>query len=262
MARFLPLYSSSSGNSSYLASGQTALLIDAGVGVPSLGKALQAAGVDPAGLQGVVLTHEHIDHIKGIRGVVTRWKLPVYASAAVLDYLIAQNLVPADAILCPLEGTQTIGDLQLTSFATPHDSVGSFGFAFALPDGRRVGIATDLGQVTEQVDSHLLGCDLVMLESNYDEGMLACCKYPYPLKRRIRSQTGHLSNADCANQLVRLAQHGSTRFVLCHLSRESNLPQLAAQTVQLQLQIAGLAEKKDYLLQVAAPAGGNSMMIF
>ena len=123
-------------------------------------------------------------------------------------------------------------------------------------------MATDLGQVTDGVDRALSGCDLVLLESNYDPGMLACGPYPYYLKKRISSQLGHLSNDDCAAQLVRLVESGTTRLVLAHLSQENNLPQLAFETARSELLAAGCRQGEDYLLQVASRKTPDPMIVF
>ena len=131
--------------------------------------------------------------------------------------------------------------MLVTPFDTPHDSVHSLGFRIDTAEGSSIGIATDLGAVTNQVRAGLTGCDIAMLESNYDSSMLACSAYPYYLKRRIQSGRGHLDNLDCAEELAKLIKQGTKRFVLCHLSKENNIPELALQTVYGRMAQEGIA---------------------
>ena len=154
------------------------------------------------------------------------------------------------------------GDMEIRPFATSHDSLSSFGYAVNLPDGRRISVATDLGYVSDEVHQAIHGSDLVLLESNYDEAMLRCGPYPYPLKRRIASDSGHLSNDSSALEARTLVDSGTTRLVLGHLSKENNHPELARETVRSVLTRAGLAEGGDYLLSVAPRTEPGPMMIF
>ncbi len=251
MAKFCALYSGSSGNCTYIASGGTAVLVDAGVSCKRILTAMQECQLDREEVQGILLTHEHIDHIRGLKVLLKHLKVPVYASEGTLHYLIANGLVPADARLVEITAPTRIGGMEVTPFATPHDGAETLGFVVHTGDGRKIGVATDLGHVPPQVDAALSTCDLVLLESNYDEGMLACGPYPYYLKRRIKSPNGHLSNEDCCAQVQRLIEGGTTRFVLGHLSQQNNLPMLARQTVLSALEAAGCREGVDYILQVA-----------
>jgi len=143
-----------------------------------------------------------------------------------------------------------VGQMMVRPFATSHDSVGSLGYRISLPDGQELGFATDLGCYTEAVEEGLRGCRTVMLESNYDDGMILVSDYPYYLKRRIQSRSGHLSNSDCAAALPALAQNGTRNFVLGHLSQNNNLGLLAQQASEQALLQAGL-ERGDFTLQIA-----------
>ena len=154
------------------------------------------------------------------------------------------------------------GDLEIRPFATSHDSLSSVGYAVSLPDGRKISVATDLGYVSDEVHRAIHGSDLVLLESNYDEAMLQCGPYPYPLKRRIASDSGHLSNSSSALEARTLVDSGTTRLVLGHLSKENNHPELARETVRSELTMAGMAEGGDYLLSVAPRTEPGPMMIF
>ena len=261
MAKFCALYSGSSGNCTYIASGGTALLVDAGVSCKRILTAMADCELEKEAVQGILLTHEHDDHIKGLRVLLKHLKVPVYASAGTLNYLITQNLVPADANLVEITAPTQIGGLEVTPFATPHDGVETLGFVVHTSDGRKIGVATDLGHITTLVDTALAGCDLVLLESNYDEGMLNCGPYPYFLKQRIQSPNGHLSNEACCAQVRRLIEGNTTRFVLGHLSQQNNLPMLARQTVLSALEADGYREGEDYILQVARRSQPSEMIL-
>ena len=144
----------------------------------------------------------------------------------------------------------TVGDMQVKPFATCHDSVGSLGYRILLPDGGELGFATDLGCYTAAVEEGLRGCGTVMLESNYDDGMILASDYPYYLKRRIQSNNGHLSNNDCSAVLPQLAASGTKQFVLGHLSQNNNMGLLAHQASEQALLQSGLSPQ-DFTLQVA-----------
>lgn len=235
MTVFQPLFSGSSGNCSLvknnICAGGGALLVDAGVSCRSILAALDQADILPRQLSGILVTHEHIDHIKGLAVLTRRFKIPVYASVEVLEYLQDGNYISPECPMYEISSPMEIGGMLVTPFDTPHDSVHSLGFRIDTAEGISIGIATDLGAVTDQVKAGLTGCDLAVLESNYDNSMLACSSYPYYLKRRIQSKQGHLDNLDCAEELAELIRQGTKRFILCHLSKENNFPELALQTV-------------------------------
>lgn len=141
--------------------------------------------------------------------------------------------------------------MEIRAFTTSHDSVHSLGYRIATPDGKQLAVCTDLGVVTPEVHSALTGCQLVMLESNYDREMLRNGGYPAYLKRRIASERGHLCNTDCADELVALAQSGTEHFVLGHLSEENNRPEVAAKTSLDALTGAGFHLERDFTLLTA-----------
>ena len=261
MVTVFPLASGSSGNSFYISAGEGrgGLLIDAGISCRRIVTALNDAGTDPAGLHGVLVTHDHIDHISGLRVLSKHLHLPVYGSAVTLEH-IAPQMEP-DAVLIPLEETAEIASIGVTPFETQHDAEGSCGFRIEI-GSRSIGFATDLGTITPNVMQHLLGCHLVVLESNYDEHMLMACGYPYPLKQRIRSDYGHLGNAEAAETAAELVRRGTSRLVLAHLSRESNTPELALQTTRGRLLSDGMLEERDYRLTVAQRDAPSVMIRF
>lgn len=262
MARFCALFSGSSGNCTYVGGAGAGVLVDAGVSCRSILTALSDRELDAGSIAGILVTHEHVDHIRGLRVLLKRLKVPVYSAAATLEFLLTGGHVPPEADLRELKDTTEIGGMEITPFATSHDGVSPLGFRIHTADDRLAGIATDLGVVTDGVDQALRGCDLVLLESNYDKAMLSCGPYPYYLKRRIMSQVGHLSNEACAAQLEQLASGGSTRFVLGHLSKENNMPDLAFQTARSVLSMAGLREDVDFTLQVARRCEPSPLLVF
>ena len=262
MSRFCTLSSSSRGNSVFISGGSTAVLVDCGVSYRRLRVMLHELGADVAGLAGILITHEHSDHISGLTTLLKRVNVPVYGSEETLRYLCANDIVPVSGTVIPISGAMAIGELEVLPFDTPHDAAHSIGMRILLPDGRRVGFATDLGHVTPQVQTHLTGCDLVYIESNYDPGMLFCSHYPYQIKQRINGSHGHLSNADCTAEISRLISCGSTRFILGHLSEQNNLPQLAAQTTRAALSEKGMREGSDYILSVARAREPIPVVVF
>ncbi|MDD2956151.1 MAG: MBL fold metallo-hydrolase [Oscillospiraceae bacterium] len=263
MARFCTLCSGSSGNSTYIGTGDGGVLVDVGISCKGILAALESVSLPPEKIRGILITHEHIDHIRGLRVLLKKLKTPVYASVEVLDYLAENGHLQPDTVVQQLEETPLeVGGMEVQGFRTSHDSVHSQGYRFILPDERKIAVSTDLGVVTEEADRALSGCDLVLMESNYDRSMLLAGPYPYALKRRIQGKEGHLSNEDCARQLLRMAERGTTRFVLGHLSAENNHPGIAYQTAVNALQEGGCREGLDFTLAVAPRYQAGEMTIF
>ena len=262
MSKFCPLYSSSRGNCVYISGSGGAILIDAGVSAKKIQEALNDVSADVSDIRAIFVTHEHTDHISGLRVFASRHNIKVYASEGTLDYL-EQNCmanVTYKAEVISSEGVEVAG-MFIKPFRTPHDAAESVCYSIQLPDGRKVAVATDIGHVTDNVLDAVRHCDLVMLESNHDVRMLQSGPYPYSLKRRILSGMGHLSNESCASVLPELIDSGTTHFFLAHLSQENNIPQLAFETSNSSLCGVGAERGKDYLLEVAAPSG-NHLTIF
>lgn len=259
MAKFCSLFSSSSGNSTYIGGSQGGILIDVGVSAKKTADALKNIGVDPNSIAAIFVTHEHTDHINGIRVFAERHGIKVYSSEGTLAGMEEAGVITpkvcADVI--PWEGMEA-GGMFIRPFKTPHDSRESTGYTVVTPDGKRLAVATDIGRVTDTVMDNVFGCDLILLESNHDIGMLRNGPYPYFLKERILSNHGHLSNESCAETAVKLMESGTTRFVLGHLSKENNIPALAFETTRAAMRMAGAVENIDYLLSVA---GDNNPVI-
>jgi phosphoribosyl 1,2-cyclic phosphodiesterase len=252
MALIIPLCSSSSGNSVYIGSGSAGVLIDAGCSFKRLRLLLDSCGISFDAVKAVLITHEHGDHIKGLFQITKHTDIPVYASSGTLHALLAENAVHACANvheISELPGAPT--DFEITAFSTPHDSAGSTGFTLCKSD-LKVAYCTDLGIITDEVANYMLGSNVVFLESNYEPELLRKnVNYPAFLKRRISSDIGHLSNKDCAEFLVRLAASGAARFILGHLSRENNTPEIAYNSALKHLTAHGAVHNKDFTLEIA-----------
>lgn len=244
MARFATLYSGSSGNSAVVAQntlfGSQFLLVDVGKNCKQALLSMQQLQLDPHGLCGVLVTHEHSDHISGLKVFLKKYPVTVYGGTATLEALAAMDAVPPSTRLEPIDGRpEDIADFGVEAFATSHDSAGCCGFHISCTDGQTMSIATDLGVVSGAVYQHLSNSHLVALECNYDRTMLQMGPYPYYLKTRIASPRGHLSNDDSAETIAQLLAGGCQKFALCHLSQENNTPDLARVTVRCRLEQDG-----------------------
>ena len=259
MAKLCTLFSGSSGNSTYIGTSRGGILIDAGVSARAVQNQMLASGIDMDGVSAIFITHEHGDHIRGVSVLAGRYNIPVYATAGTLSAM--EKDMSGKVEYREMNGPLDVAGLSVGNFATSHDSAQSCGYKIALPDGRNIAFCTDLGCITEEVKSALLGCELVVIESNHDLGMLQNGPYPYPTKRRIMSDFGHLSNNICSEFLPELLKSGTTRFVLAHLSRDNNFPQLAAATSRASLEMAGAQSGVDFVLSVAAPSVADLVVI-
>ena len=250
---FCPLYSGSSGNALFVQAGRTRLLIDAGLSGKTITGALNAIGVDPATLDGLLITHEHSDHIKGAGILSRKYHLPVYATGPTWQAMEKQlgEIYPGLRREFAKGDDFYIGEAGIATFPIPHDA--------ACPVGYRVwhgpvslSTATDLGHFTKPVLESIAGSDLVLLESNHDPDMLrANPHYSQALKNRILSNRGHLSNESCALALEQLVNTGVRHVVLGHLSGENNLPELAYNTACQHLMDIGFTPGVDVMVDMA-----------
>jgi phosphoribosyl 1,2-cyclic phosphodiesterase len=264
MAFFCPLFSGSSGNCYYIGGCEgNGVLIDAGVSAKRIRAALRRMAIDPGSIKAIFVTHEHSDHIYGLRVLAAQLSCNVYASSGTLQELGVRGLLTIRLKAEAIDGKGIeAGGMFIKPFTTPHDSSDSIGYIITTDDQKKIGFATDLGSMTDEVRSSLRGCDLVVLESNHDIQMLEAGRYPIYLKRRILSETGHLSNACCAGELPELVRAGATIIVLAHLSRENNVPQLAYETSLRVLSAAGMKERSDFKISVAPVCDPRSVTIF
>lgn len=250
--RFVTLYSGSDGNCTFLSSTSTAILIDAGKSARTLCSKLCEIGSGIEHISAIFITHEHCDHVSALETLSKKYHIPIHMTDTSAkkfdrdpDSPVHSCLVRHDTVF-----SEQVGDITVSSFRTPHDSRMSVGYRVEFSDGeqRRVlGVATDIGYVSESVCEGLFGCEAVVLEANHDEQMLMDGPYPYDLKLRIRSRKGHLSNIECAAFAARLAQTGTRGFILAHLSRENNQPELAFDEIHSAVSDASVA------IRVASP---------
>jgi phosphoribosyl 1,2-cyclic phosphodiesterase len=250
MAEFTSLYSGSSGNCSVVRCGRRYLLVDMGKSCRTTAAALKELDLAVSDCDGILVTHEHSDHVKGLGVFLSRFRVPVYGAADTLDFLLQNGILPpdCDAQAIDTASPQELGAFGVRMFPTSHD-VPCVGYRIQTPDGRTMAIATDLGILTPAVHEALSGCDLVALESNYDLHMLRTGPYPYYLRARIESPRGHLSNDECSAKLLELVQEGCEKFALCHLSQENNTPECALRTVFTTLAAADVVPGADCIVQ-------------
>ncbi|MBR5774219.1 MAG: MBL fold metallo-hydrolase [Clostridia bacterium] len=263
MARFSALYSSSKGNCIFIGGSGGSILIDAGVSAKKIEYALTEIGEQVQSVQAIFVTHEHSDHINGLRAFAGRYGIRVYSSAGTLDALDSagclNNKFETSAI--DTRGVEAAG-MKIVPFHTCHDCSEGFGYVINTPDDRKIAVATDLGHYSDEIKAALTGCDLVMIESNYDKRMLMTGPYPQSLKHRISSGEGHLSNDECADATSGLISCGTTRFVLGHISADNNLPELAYKASLNALCATGGRLGCDFTLDVAPRLSPMKKIIF
>lgn len=252
MIKFCSLYSGSSGNSIFISTGNTKLLIDAGLSGKRITEALHSIGEDPSELCAILVSHEHSDHIKGAGILSKRFNIPVYANEGTWDAMRDSIKQVSSANCCYFANNSEfeVGDFCVKAFRTPHDAADPVGFNF-FASNKKVTVATDLGHINNELLDFFDKSDLILVESNHDVEMLRIGPYPWYLKKRILGETGHLSNDSAAELIVNLVERGTERFLLGHLSKENNFPELAYQTVYNALYEKNISAEKDIILEVA-----------
>lgn len=262
--RYCPLFSGSSGNCTYVGTADGGVLIDAGVSAKRIKNALIEREIDPATIRTVLLTHEHNDHVAGLKVLCKQFGWSVVASEGTLDGLTAEDKLPGNGkiYMLPADRSLTVAGLRITPFEAPHDSRQCYGYRIDSEDGRSLAMTTDLGYVPDTVLQAILGCQTVHIESNHDPEMLRNGPYPPWLIQRIRGKGGHLSNQECAAILPALLKAGATRFVLAHLSEHNNTPAMALDCASAALMAAGATVGRDCLLSVAKPTGDSPVIYF
>jgi phosphoribosyl 1,2-cyclic phosphodiesterase len=252
--RVTVLGSGSTGNAVLICAGRTRVLVDAGLSAKETARRLALVGEDVTRLDGVIITHEHGDHAGGLRVLLKSLECPVYISGATRDAYIRERVHGASASEEPRKRADAlrdrteeissshdfrIGEIDFHPFTVPHDAADNFGFT-ARHEGVCVATLMDFGCITTLVAEHLKGCAAIVIESNHSRDMLkACDVYPWELKQRILSRTGHLSNEDVAVWLREGFDGSAEHIVLAHLSQRANNPHLAKLTAEVALQERG-----------------------
>lgn len=239
MIKFCNLFSGSSGNSTFIQTDNTKILIDAGVSCTKISKALETLGVSINEINAILITHEHSDHTKGLTTISKKYGTPIFATKKTWSQMTSLNINETHKNtfkpFCDFE----IGDVLVHPFSIPHDAIDPCGFSL-LSDNKKVTVATDIGHIEENLVNEMIGSDILLIESNYDKNTLRYGTYPYFLKQRIASDVGHLSNENTGELVKRLYESGVTNFILGHLSKENNFPELAYQTVLNELKSSSL----------------------
>ncbi len=237
--QFSVLASGSSGNSLYLREGNTRLLLDAGISGRQIQTRLaSAANVQVGELQALLLTHEHVDHIRGVQQILKQSQAMVYTTEGTWQHVVAslpENL--SDGRVFFIHGGESfnLGEIRVTPFTISHDAEEPVAYRFDTPQGS-LAVVTDLGYVSDPIKEIIAGCQCYVFESNHDVEMLRAGRYPWSVKRRIIGDKGHLSNTDAAIALADIVGNQGVDVYLAHLSAENNHPDLAELTVQSVLQ--------------------------
>lgn len=243
------LSSSSSGNSVLVTGNGRSILIDCGIPVKRLKDGLESAGVKLSDVEGILLTHEHDDHIRTVAVVSENYGIPVYAERRTLAAVKARTDLKGGFYFESMRPFMLAG-MEIRPFPTPHDAVSPVGYSVATADKRYVQ-ATDIGWFSPEVERAMRGADVALIESNHDVDMLLNGKYPLYLKERILSRHGHLSNGNCAEAVLKILDSGTRNIILGHLSEHNNTAELAFNTTNEAIERCGAVLGKDYVLVVA-----------
>ena len=253
--RFCSIASGSSGNCIYIGSEQTHMLVDIGISGKKMEAGLNSIDLTGRDLDGILITHEHSDHIKGLGVIARRYGLPVYATEGTIDAMLESGSLGKlpEGIFHEIREDEPfhVKDLTINPFGIPHDAAQPVGYRVECGDSS-VGIATDLGKYDEYIVENLQNLDALLLEANHDIRMLQVGRYPYYLKQRILGDRGHLSNENAGRLLCRLLHDNMKAIFLGHLSRENNYEELAYETVCSEVTLGDNPYKsKDFRIQVA-----------
>ena len=257
-----PLVSGSAGNSIYISCGGVRLLVDCGVSAARIEANLREIGVSMDEIDGILITHEHVDHVKGLGVLCRKHGVPVYANEGTWQGIFLKETgIPARCVRTFFTGEDFyIGGMNVRPFPIPHDAQEPVGFAFDY-QGMRCAVATDIGHISGTWMDAVSGCQALVLEANHDIEMVERGPYPQKLKRRILGRNGHLNNADCAKALLELVKKGTVAVSLAHLSADNNLPELAYNTVCESLCDAGWRVGEDLQITVARRDRVSDMLI-
>ncbi len=246
--------SGSSGNCIFVGTNETSLLVDAGISKKRIVEGLLQIGVCPSSVKGILVTHEHSDHIKGLGVMSRQYKIPIFGTRETIEEIkkISSLGVIEEELFHIIEPDESfvLGDIEVNPFSSFHDAKNPVCYTFCQEE-HKVGVATDLGTYDDYIVENLKGCEILLLEANHDVNMLQVGSYPYALKRRVLGDLGHLSNDSSGKLLTRLVHKELKYILLGHLSKENNYPELAYETVKYELEKQGVLEKFDFHLEIA-----------
>lgn len=252
---FFSVASGSSGNCICLGSDQCHVMIDAGISGKRIEEGMNTYDYTTSDMDGVLITHEHSDHIQGLGVVARKYGLPIYATKGTADAILQSSSVGKidPSLFHVIEAGKNffIGNLEIYPMSISHDAADPV--AYLVSDGRhRVGVVTDLGYYDADIVSHMEGLDALLLEANHDIHMLQVGAYPYPLKQRILGERGHLSNETSGQLLGQILHDGMQHILLGHLSKENNYDELAYETVRLEISLGDNPYRgNDFPIEVA-----------
>ena len=251
--RIVNLASGSKGNSTFIGFGDTKILIDAGIPEKQLSNRLLEINEKLSDIQGICITHEHVDHIKAIKTLAKKYDMVFYVHKALAESLCFQEIEFKEGKLFKFENSPfSIGDLEVTPFETSHDATRPVGFVVKVFGSKtKAGFVTDLGVVSESVKRELAGSKMVFIESNYDEKMLAGGSYPKIVKERIAGNMGHLSNSQSLELAKYLFDCGTKCFILSHISENNNTMELAYLNYANYFECQGLELDKDVFVRLS-----------
>ena len=238
--RFTSIASGSSGNCTYVGSDNTHILIDAGVSKKRIEEGLSKLDLSLGDIDAIFVTHEHTDHIAALHTILKKYQIPIYATHGTIKGIRMSDkkneMILSEFIPVQVDKEVSVGDMIINPMTISHDAMEPCGYRVYC-GGRKIGVATDLGCYTDYTVDCLKGCDALLLEANHDVRMLQTGPYPYQLKRRILGDMGHLSNEKSGELLCRLLHDNIQGIFLGHLSKENNLPELAFETVRVEVEM-------------------------
>lgn len=253
--RLCSITSGSSGNCIYVGSGATHLLVDVGISGKRTEQGLNSLGITAKDLDGILITHEHADHISGLGVIARKYGIPIYATPGTIDAIVNCSSVGKidTSLFCEVEADKklNIKDLTVNPMRISHDAAQPVAYRISYGN-KKVGICTDLGVYNDYTVECLKGMDALLIEANHDVKMLQVGPYPYYLKQRILGDRGHLSNENSGRLLSRILHDKLQHIILGHLSKENNLPELAYEAVRMEITLGDNPyHANDFRIQVA-----------
>ena len=244
--RFTVLASGSTGNATIIEGNDKTVMIDAGLSAKKLDELMKQQGISGQNIDALLVTHEHSDHIKGLGAFARKYNLPIYANLATWGALERHvgTISPEKRNVFESGESLKFGSMDVHTYNISHDAAEPVGYTFEQA-GQRLGVATDLGYVSEKVKQQIIDCDVLVLESNHDTELLRVGRYPWNIKRRILSDVGHLSNVAAGEALIELMTDRTKRVYLAHLSQDHNQMDLAMLTVNSIFESNGIFYKRE-----------------